>query len=158
MENSELRFPLFPYRARIIGILIILPGLFFGYLYFFGGRPTAFETKVFAVVTTYMENRFFVFAQTNLLDELFSILCISGLALIVFSRERTEKEGYDLIRASALLRAVFITLGVWVFSFLLIFGWAIFVVSTLLFIIFLITYYIVFRVLLHRVHKKSRDA
>ncbi len=148
MDNSSFHFPLFPYKARIIGALLILPGLFFGYLYFFGSRPTFFETKVFAIVTTYMENRFFVIAKTNLLDELFSIFCISGLTLLVFSREKREKDGYDLIRAKALIKAVYIALGIWLCSFLLIFGWAIFVVSTLLFIIFLITYYVVFRILI----------
>lgn len=147
MEKSDFHFPLFPNWARLIGILLILPGLYFGYLYFFGSRPVFFETKVFAMVTTYVENRFFVVAQTNLLDELFSIFCISGLVLIVFSREKTEKEGDDLIRAKALIKAVYIALGIWLCSFLVIFGWAIFAVSALLFILFLITYYIVFLVL-----------
>jgi hypothetical protein len=147
LEKSDFHFPLFPNWARLVGILLILPGLYFGYLYFFGSRPVFFETKVFAMVTTYVENRFFVVAQTNLLDELFSIFCISGLVLIVFSREKTEKEGDDLIRAKALIKAVYIALGIWLCSFLVIFGWAIFVVSALLFILFLITYYIVFLVL-----------
>jgi hypothetical protein len=147
LEKSDFHFPLFPNWARLIGILLILPGLYFGYLYFFGSRPVFFETKVFAMVTTYVENRFFVVAQTNLLDELFSIFCISGLVLIVFSREKTEKEGDDLIRAKALIKAVYIALGIWLCSFLVIFGWAIFAVSALLFILFLITYYIVFLVL-----------
>ncbi len=150
MEESGFRFPLFPNRARLIGAILFVPGLYFGYLYFFGSRPAFFEIPVFALVTTYMENRFFVIAQTNVLDELFAILCISGLVLMVLSRERNELPGYDLLRASALLRAVYITAGFWLLSFLLIFGWAIFVVCSLLFIIFLISYYIIFRVLVAR--------
>ena len=158
LEESRFRFPLFPNRARFIGIFLFLPGLFFGYLYFFGGRPVFFEIPVFAVVTTYMENRFFVIAQTNVLDELFAILCISGLVLIVLSRERNELPGYDLLRASALLRAGYITVGFWLLSFFLIFGWAIFLVCSLLFIIFLISYYITFRVLVAQGRKTRRDA
>ena len=150
MDPKEFHFPLFPHWARYIGIGLIPLGFFFGYLYFYGGRPVFFETRVFAVVTTYMENRFFVLAQTNLLDELFAILCISGVALIVFSRERSEKVGYDLIRAAALVRSVYISLAIWIFSFLVIFGWAIFLACTILFIVFLITYYITFRILIRK--------
>ena len=155
MEKPGSLFAPFPYRAKIISLFLILPGLFFGYLYFFGGRPTFFETPVFAVVTTYMENRFFVLAQTNILDELFAILCISGLVLFVFSKEKTEREGYDQLRARALIRSVYITLIIWLASFLLVFGWAIFLVSTLLFIVFLIIYYVIFRVLAHKAIKAS---
>ncbi|MFH0762243.1 MAG: hypothetical protein V2A67_12140 [Bacteroidota bacterium] len=156
MEKSGSLFAPFPFRAKIISIFLILPGLFFGYLYFFGGRPTFFETPVFAVVTTYMENRFFVLARTNILDELFAILCISGLALFVFSKERTEREDYDQLRAKALIRSVYITLIFWLASFLLVFGWAIFLVSTLLFIVFLIIYYVTFRVLVYKTLKASK--
>lgn len=150
MDSKEFNFPLLPHRFRYIGIVLIPLGFFFGYLYFYGSRPVFFETRVFAVVTTYMENRFFVLARTNLLDELFAILSILGVALIVFSREKSEKEGYDLIRAAALIKAVYISLMIWILSFLVIFGWAIFLACTILFIIFLITYYITFRILISK--------
>jgi apolipoprotein N-acyltransferase len=153
LEKSHSLFAPFPYRAKIISLFLIIPGLFFGYLYFFGSRPTFFETKVFAVVSTYMENRFFVLARTNILDELFAILCISGLVLFVFSKEKIEKEGYDQLRARALIKSVYITLIFWLASFLLVFGYAIFLVSAFLFIFFLITYYVVFRVLVHKTLK-----
>jgi len=146
----EFEFRLLPHKARYFGFALIPLGFFFGYLYFFGGRPAFFETKVFAVVTTYLEYRYFVFAKTNLLDELFAILSIGGIALIVFSREKEEKEHYNLLRARALLKAVYITLIFWLVSFLLVFGWAIFAVSTVLFVVFLIVYYVVFRVLIHK--------
>lgn len=153
MEKPGSLFAPFPYRAKIISLFLIIPGLVFGYLYFFGGRPTFFDTPVFAVATTYMENRFFVFARTNILDELFAILCISGIALFVFSKEKTEREGYDQLRARALFKSAYITLIFWLASFLFVFGWAIFLVSTLLFVVFLISYYVTFRVLVHKTVK-----
>lgn len=156
MENTTFRFPLLPYRARIIGLVLIVAGFIFGWLYFYGGRPSFFETKVFAIVSSYLKNRFFVVAKTNLLDELFAILCVSGIALMVFSREKVEKEGYDLIRAHALIRAVYFTLLFCIVSFLLVFGWAIFVVTSLLFIIFLFAYYIIFRILIRCAAKREQ--
>ena len=158
MDTSNIRFPLFPYKARLFSPLLFIPGLVSGYLYFFGGRPAFFEVPVFAVVTAYAETRFLVFAQTNLLDELFCLLCIGGLALFVFSKEKSEKEEYSVLRVNALIRSVYITLGFWLVCFLLIFGWAIFVVSTLLFIFFLITYYVTFRILVVKYLRRGQES
>jgi apolipoprotein N-acyltransferase len=146
----EFGFRLLPHKARYVGIALIPLGFFFGYLYFFGGRPEFFETKVFAIITTYLEYRYFVFAKTNLLDELFAILTLGGLALIVFSREKREKEYFDMLRAKSLLKAAYITLIFWLVSFLLVFGWAIFAVSTVLFALYMIVYYVVFRILVRK--------
>jgi len=153
LNLKGIQFPLFPNKARIISPMLIVPGLLCGYLYFFGSRPDFFEIPVFAVVSTYMESRFFVLAQTNILDELFAILCISGLAIFVFSKERSEQEHYNQVRVNALIRSVYITLGFWLVCFLLVFGWAIFLVSSLLFVFFLITYYVTFKVLVHKTFK-----
>jgi hypothetical protein len=151
---QDFHFRLLPYKARFISIALIPLGFFFGYLYFFGSRPAFFETKVFAIVTTYLDYRYFVFAKTNILDELFAILTIGGIALIVFSKEKNEQDYYDQLRARALYRAAIITLIFWLVSFLFVFGWAIFAVSAVLFVLFLITYYVVFKVLCNTVTLK----
>jgi hypothetical protein len=154
-QPSDFRFPLLPHRFRIIGFVLIAVGLVPGYLYYFGGRPDFFQVPVFAIASTYAESRFFVFARTNLLDELFAIFCITGLVMVVFSKEKTEPDGINLVRASALIRAVQITLGVWLLSFLVIFGWAILVVTGSMFLFFLIAYYVAFRILLHRAARRK---
>jgi hypothetical protein len=150
VDQRPLNLPLFPNRARWVGISLFLAGLVSGYLYFLGSRPAFFQVPVFAIVSSYMENRFLVIAQTNILDELFAIFCLAGIFLIVFSREANEHDGDDLIRASALQRAVYLTAILWGFTFLLVFGYSIFLISTFVFAVLPVIYYIFFRILRHR--------
>jgi len=128
----------------------------FAYLYFWGGKPEIFNVKIFAIVTTYLETRFFVVSQTNILDELAAILFISGIALISFSKEKNEKEHFEALRIMALIKAMYFTMAFWLLSFLLIYGIAIFIVSFLVFIVFLLAYNLLFRFYLLK-EKRSRQ-
>ena len=74
----ELKLSLFPFKAKFLGLIFMVLSLPFAYLYFWGGKPEIFNVKIFAIVTTYLETRFFVVSQTNILDELAAILFISG--------------------------------------------------------------------------------
>lgn len=136
---------LFPFRAKFLGLAFIVLSVPFAYLYFWGGKPEIFNFKIFAVVTTYMETRFFVVSQTNILDELAAILFISGIALISFSKEKKENAHFESFRIKALVNAMYFTIAFWLLSFLFIYGMAIFMVSFLVFIVFLLTYNLFFR-------------
>ena len=115
-----------------------------------GGKPEIFNIKVFAIVTTYLETRYFVISQTNILDELAAILFISGIALFSFSKEKNEKEHFEALRIKAFINAMYVTIAFWLTSFLFIYGMAIFIVSFLVFILFLIIYNIFFRYYLQK--------
>lgn len=144
----NLNLSIFRYEAKFVGIVMVILSLPFAYLYFWGGRPDAFIVKVFAVVTQYMETRYFVIAQTNVLDELAAILFISGIAIFSFSKEKNEELHFETLRVKALIKAMYTTLGLWLLSFLLIYGMAIFFVSFFVFVIFMINFNILFRVYL----------
>ena len=140
-----MKLAIFPYYARFIGLAFILLAIPFAYLYFLGGKPDVFNLKTFAFVTTYSETKYFVWSQTNVLDELAAILVIAGVSLFSFSKERVEKQVYESIRLKALVGAFRISIVLLLFSFLLVYGAAIFVVLFSQIFILIGLYNILFR-------------
>lgn len=141
----ESKLSIFPFKAKYLGLALMVFAVPFAYLYFWGGKPEVFNIKIFAIVTTYLETRYFVVSQTNILDELAAIFFLLGITLISFSKERDEKKHYDDLRVKALIKAVFITLLFWILSFLLVYGIVIFLVSFSVFIVFLLSYNVLLR-------------
>jgi hypothetical protein len=142
---------LFPYFFRYIGILLIFIGIGSVYLYFWGGRPDFFEVPVLALVTSYIDTRWFVVAQTNLLDELAFVFGITGLIFTSFSKEKKENWLTGQLRSYAFILSVYITTGIWIFLYLVVFGWPIILLSATAFILFLVIYFTTFQILLKRV-------
>ena len=141
----EFKLSLFPFWTKFLGLVMMFLALPFAYLYFWGGRPEFFNIKTFAIVTSYAETRYFVIIQTNLLDELAAILFIVGITLFSFSKEKVEKSNYESLRTKSLISALYLTIVLWVLSFLFVYGKMIFVVSFFIFVIFLINYNLIFR-------------
>ena len=141
---------LFPYQYRKFGFLLVLTSLITAYLYFWGGRPSFFEVPIFAIITSYAETRWFVLAQTNLLDELTHLFLISGLLMIAFSKEYHESEEINSYRIRALFYAVYSTSALWIVIYLTVFGWPILIVSTTVFIQLLLLFILFFRYLLYK--------
>src|SRR5690606_28647595 len=106
--NSTLS--VFPYKAKFLGLGLMVLAMPFAYLYFWGGKPDIFNFKTFAFITTYLETRYFVMSQTNILDELSAVLFLSGISLVSFSKEKNEKQEFDILRSKALANSVFITI------------------------------------------------
>ena len=94
---------LLPYRWKLVGWLLVLSGIVLAILYFW--FEIRFTMPVFAVFSSYLENKFFVTFPTNVTDDLILLLLISGFGFVMFSKEKTESENLDLIRASALAKA-----------------------------------------------------
>jgi hypothetical protein len=136
---------LFPFYARFIGAVLLLTGIIAGYLYFLGGKPPIFETNVFALVSVYVETRYFVIIRTNLLDEIAAIAIVTGLVFISFSKEKHEKEEYQAFRLKALIKAVYSSIVLWILLFLLFYGYIIFMAAPMTFLCFFIFYNIFFR-------------
>ena len=65
-----------------------------------------FKIPVFAVYSSFLSTKYFTSFKTNFFDELTLLLLISGLALIVFTKEKNETEGLDSIRFRAFFRAL----------------------------------------------------
>jgi hypothetical protein len=155
-NNQNLCFPLFKHWLRYVGLALLLIGGLAGYFYFAGGKPEFFTTKVFAFLTSYMETRTFVVAQTNLLDETAAIFLILGLIFIGFSSEKNEKPELNALRIKALIYAVFVSSGIWIICFLFIYGWPVFLFATSVFPLFLLAFIVGFRILIFKFHKNSK--
>jgi len=146
----EINLSVFPFKTKFIGLALMILALPFAYLYFWGGKPEIFNIKIFAVVTSYFETKYFVISQTNALDELAAIFFILGITLFSFSKEKTERENYELLRTKALINALYLTILLWLLSFLFIYGKTIFLISFLVFVLFIFIYNLFFRYYLHQ--------
>lgn len=145
---------LFPFKAKTPGLVLILLSVLPAYFYFSGIKPAVFDIKIFAVVSAYLKTRYFVIAQTNILDELAAILILIGIALFSFSKEKDEKPIYTELRARALIKSAYVTLLIWIASFLLIYGMAIFIVSSFIFILFLLCFTLFFKISVYKARKQ----
>ena len=130
--------PLLPYKFRFYGIFLLIIAVGCGYLYFFGGRPVFFTVPVFAVVTSYIETRTMVLAQTNILDEIAVVFFIISLVFFGFSKDKDESELTLGLRLKSLMFSVYISSAIWILLFFLIYGWAVFIVSSGIFMAFLL--------------------
>lgn len=139
---------LLPYWFKYIGLLLLLLALVTGYLYFIGGKPDFFTVPAFAFITAYFETRYMAVIQTNLLDEMALIFLIIGFAFIDFSKEKNEKTIFDTFRLKALVCATYASIIIWIFMILLVYGWTIFLFSSSIFLLFLIIYLIIFRIMI----------
>lgn len=155
--KQNFYFPLLKHWFRYAGLALLLIGGLAGYLYFAGGKPEFFTAKVFAFLTSYMETRSFVVAQTNMLDEIAAVFLILGLIFIGFSSEKNEKSGLNTLRIKALFYAVFVSSGIWIVCFLFIYGWPVFLFATSVFPLFLLAFIIGFRILVFKSHKKNNN-
>lgn len=150
MDQNDFRLPLLPFKFKYLGSFLILLGLVSGYMYYFGGRPSFFQIPVFAVMTSYAETRYFVIAQTNLLDEAAAILILTGLLFIGFSKERRENAFTMKLRLKALMYAVYVASAFWMLLFMVIFGWPIVVASSVVFPVFLLSFILIHRIMVWR--------
>ncbi len=111
---------LLPHYFKTIGIILVLVGIVFLVLYLkFNLNCT---TNVFAVISVFLENRYFSITKTNIIDEIILILIIVGFGLIVFSKEKNEREHLNVLREKALTKALIANTLFILFSVLFIYG------------------------------------
>ncbi len=111
---------LLPYTWKVVGFFLAMVGVVLGFFYiWFDFR---FTMPVFAVFSSFLETKLFVTFNTNFADELIMLLLVSGLALIVLSKDKTESENLDAIRGKALIKALISNSIFLFFSILFIFG------------------------------------
>lgn len=150
IEPMQPKLFLFPYRTKFTGILLILISMVFAWLYFRGGKPDFFNIRIFAVISAYLETRYFVWAQTNILDELAALFLIAGITLFSFSKEKIESDLLNSFRIKALFNSLFLTVAWWILIIFLIYGLAIFIVSSGILILYLVNYNLLFRYYLYK--------
>lgn len=111
---------LLSYRWKLAGVFLVTIGVVLAIIFFW--FDFRFKIPVFAVYSVFLETKMFVSFQTNFADELIMLLLISGLALLIFSKEKTEDEGLDQLRLNAFAKALIANIAILLFSVLFIYG------------------------------------
>lgn len=140
---------LFPYKCKIAGLVLLIPGLVLGIMnFFFNYEPAWLNWKVFAIAdASFLRGDvYFQVVENNVSNELAGILLIVSLVFIAFSREKQEDEFIFKIRLESLLWATYINYAILILSLIFLYNFAflwvlIFNMFTLL-VIFILRYYI----------------
>jgi hypothetical protein len=139
---------LLPYSYKKFSVPFLFFGAFCVSAYLNDIKLDVLNIKVFALASTYMENRFIQIVRTNAMDELGVSFLIIGFFLLLFSKEKNENEKTNHLRLRAFVVAIKVVLMLYFLGYWLFFGYIIFPISVSLFLIFLISYYLYFRYLL----------
>lgn len=143
---------LLPYLWKWAGIFLTLAGIVLAVMYLF--FEFSFTMPVFAVFSSFIETKVFATFKTNFADELTMLLLISGLGLLVFSKERTETENLDVARMKALAKASLANVIFLFLSVLFVYGGGF--IGILVFNLFSISlFYLVFFYLFNRKEKEK---
>jgi hypothetical protein len=146
MKNLLLPFPF-----KLAGIFLALCGLVFAVLYvWFDFR---FTIPVFAVFSSFVETKVFATFRTNFADELTMLLLVTGLGLIVFSKEKNETENLTLVRIKAMANAGIANTFFILFSILFVYGSGFIAILVLNLFSFFIFYLVIF----HFLKRKQED-
>ncbi len=85
-----------PYKYKPIGWFMVIAGVIAGALFFL--VDFRIELPVIALISSFMETRFFTLFVTNIADELILTLLIAGMAIVIFSQEKSEGQIEDIER------------------------------------------------------------
>ncbi len=140
-------------KFKLPGFILILAGTGLTVLYF--GFDFRFEMPVLAVFSSFMETRFFTTFRTNFADELIILLFISGFCLVVFSKEKNEREILREIRIRAVYKTIIIDILLLVFTTLFVFGGGFMAFIIINLILPFIIYLILFNILKSKAVKLS---
>jgi hypothetical protein len=136
------------YRFKKISFLLIPFGILLLVLYLKGIKPDFLDIPVFAFASTYFENHFFALVRTNAIDEIGFLILISGIYMLIFTEEKTEKPAYQALRQKALFFSLKVTFLLFTIAYIFFFGYIIFPISGLMFLIFITIYYAYFKFLI----------
>lgn len=119
-DFSKMNNLLLSNRWKPAGIFLVSMGVVLTIIFFW--FDFRFKIPVFAVYSVFLETKMFVSFQTNFADELIMLLLISGLGLLIFSKEKTEDESLDQLRLIAFAKALIANIVLLLFSVLFIYG------------------------------------
>lgn len=148
---------LLPHRFKKFGWMLFLPGLVLGIIYLASDyfEPSFLDTTAPAIINDSLDGiAFFEWVENNLIDELISVLLITGGCIIVFSREAEEDEFIARIRLESLLWATFVNYAILALVVVSVYGVAFFTVMS----INMFTVLLFFIIRFHWVLYKSKQA
>lgn len=119
-------FPLFSFRAKYAGVLLMFLGAIglylFNYQYY---KPEWLQLNVFTVYSSFISTKIFTFIKNNQGDEISTLLYFLGSFLIIASAEKNEKPLLQTIRIKSLAWAAILSMVVFLIEYLLLHGMAV---------------------------------
>jgi len=116
---------LLPWKYKKIGWFIFIPTFIVGlYTVITEFEPEFFDVNVFAIFIEGIfqdDNRLLGFINNNILNEILGILMIISSILIAFSKEPDEDEYISKIRLESLVWATYVSYGILLLAFLLVY-------------------------------------
>jgi uncharacterized membrane protein len=105
---------LLPNQLKKVGWFFFIPGIILGALYLItGNEPNFLDLKIFALAGDtgngiVADSSYFTIAETNIFDEIISVLVIIGAILIALSKEKNEDETISKMRLRSLVWAIYL--------------------------------------------------
>jgi hypothetical protein len=97
--------PKLPHWLKYPGWFLACAGTLLGILYFL--IDFRLKMPVFALVSSFLQTKYFATFRTNVADELILLALISGSVLVIFSKEKPESVNDLSLKGKALFRALF---------------------------------------------------
>jgi len=147
---------LLPYPFKFVGLLLTFIGFILTVLYLY--FDFAFKINVFAIFSSFIETRMFVTFKTNFADETIILICLAGFFLLMFTKEKTEKEYFDTIRLKAFAKAIIVNNIFLFLSCLFVYGYGFILVVIINCFSISIFYLIFFYIIKYRWRKKYSES
>jgi len=155
-KQKDIRFYIFPTGFIWVGAVLLLCGLISAFLYYSGERPDVLDIEAFAVYSSNIRTKFFTSVKNNILDEMAGVLTLLGLFVMFFSKAKNENNDVALLRIKSVFWSMVLTTFLSVLFFVFVYGWPIFVMSSVLFYVFLLFCIVIFRISYWNKIKKNR--
>lgn len=116
---------LLSYKFKKIGWLLVFIGVVLALIRFYLGiKPEFLNMKVFAFYSFYIEAKTFTVIQNHVTEELAAIFLLTGLFILVLSKEKEENEFVNKIRLNSLIISIFLNTILLIISVFFTFGFA----------------------------------
>jgi hypothetical protein len=149
---------LLPRSFRLVGIIFIIIGLIIGIARFkFGLKPDLLDMKMFAFYSSYLETKYMEIIRNNMAEEFTGFFLIAGLFMMAFSREKDENEQMNLLRLKAFFAAAWMNFLFLLVSLFFTYGLAFIYMLMANMGFSLLSYIVVFRILLWQNRSISSD-
>ncbi len=146
-----------PNRLRPVGVVLFVAGIILLILkYKFNYKPDFLDLKVFAIYSFYIEAKAFTIITHQMIADIAGIFLLTGLFIISFTREKNETDVLGLLRLKAFVLAAYVNLVYLLASILFFFGFGFVGALTLFMVVWLGSYLVIFRIMLH-FSKRSLD-
>ena len=109
-----------PNMFKMPGIFLVLTGIALTITYTI--QPADISMPVFAIVSSYMETKYFTVSSNNIFEELIILCFLFGFLLTSFSKDKNEKEFYSVLRGEAWKNAILVNSFFLLFNVLFIYG------------------------------------